>query len=96
MRIISRKSLRDFWESHPRAKDELLACFAQARHAGWKTPADVKSRYRNATILKDGRVVFNICGNQFRLVTWINAFFTIYIRFVGTHEQYDEIDAQTI
>ncbi len=54
-------------------------------------------QYGNASILKDGKVVFNICGNEFRLVVWINyEFFTIYIRFIGTHREYDQIDAQTI
>jgi mRNA interferase HigB len=57
----------------------------------------VKAKYGNASILKDGRVVFNICGNNYRLVAWINySFQTIYIRFVGTHREYDRIDAQTI
>jgi mRNA interferase HigB len=65
--------------------------------AQWETPADVKAKYGNASILKEGRVVFNICGNDFRLVVWINyEFFTIYIRFIGTHAEYDKIDAQTI
>jgi mRNA interferase HigB len=60
-------------------------------------PADVKASYGTASILKKGRVVFNICGNKYRLVVWINyEFYTIYIRFVGTHKEYDEIDAQTI
>ena len=97
MRIISKKTLKDFWEQEPGARGELEAWHAEAKNAEWATPAEVKAYYGNASILKDGRVVFNISGNKYRLVTWINyGFFTIYVRFVGTHEEYDEIDAQTI
>ena len=97
MRIISKKTLKDYWEQEPATKAALQAWHAEARSAEWSSPADVKARYGTASILKDGRVVFNICGNQYRLVVWINYdFFTIYIRFVGTHKEYDEIDAQTI
>jgi mRNA interferase HigB len=81
----------------PAAKGPLEAWHAEARSATWVTPAEVKAQYGTASVLKDGRVVFNIGGNKYRLVVWINyAFFTIYIRFVGTHSEYDEIDAQTI
>jgi mRNA interferase HigB len=97
MRIISKKTLKDYWEQEPAAKAALEAWHAEARDAEWSSPADVKARYGTASILKDGRVVFNICGNKNRLVVWINYdFFTIYVRFVGTHKEYDEIDAQTI
>ena len=75
----------------------MQAWHAEAKAAQWASPADVKARYATASILQDGRVVFNIGGNRYRLVVWINyAFFTIYVRFVGTHEEYDEIDAQTV
>ncbi len=97
MRIISKKALRDFWEREPSARGELEAWHAEAKHADWATPAAVKAHYGSASILKDGRAVFNICGNKYRLVVWINYdFFTVYVRFVGTHAEYDEIDAQTI
>jgi len=97
MRVISKKTLKDFWEQEPAAQGELEAWHAEARNAEWATPAEVKAHYGNASILKDGRVVFNICGNKYRLVVWINYdFFTIYVRFVGTHAEYDDIDAQTI
>lgn len=97
MRIISKKALTEYSESVPAAKSELEAWYAEAKVAEWATPADVKAKYGNASILKDGRVVFNICGNSYRLVVWINyEFRTIYIRFVGTHREYDKIDAQTI
>ena len=97
MRIISRKALKDYWENRPEAKDALCAWFAEAKAADWKTTADVKAKYGSASILKAGRAVFNICGNKHRLVVRINYDFgTIYIRFVGTHKEYDEIDANTI
>lgn len=97
MRIIAKKSLITFWTEVPAAEAELKSWHAEAKAAEWGTPADVKAKYGNASILKDGRVVFNICGNSYRLVVWINyEFHTIYIRFVGTHKEYDEIDAQTI
>lgn len=97
MRIIARKPLIDFWIREPDAQAELEAWHAETKAAQWAKPADVKAKYGNASILKDGRAVFNICGNRFRLVMWINYHFhTIYIRFVGTHAEYDDIDAQTI
>ncbi|MBM4163501.1 MAG: type II toxin-antitoxin system HigB family toxin [Lentisphaerae bacterium] len=97
MRVIARKTLSDYWTTQPTTEQELKAWFKEAEHATWQTPADVKAKYGNASILKKGRVVFNICGNKYRLVVWINYSFQIlYIRFVGTHEEYDNIDAQVI
>lgn len=97
MRVIARKTLKDYWERVPEPEHELKAWFAEAEAADWKSPADVKAKYGNASILKDGRVVFNICGNQYRLVAWVNySFHTIYIRFIGTHKEYDRINAQTV
>jgi mRNA interferase HigB len=100
MRVIARKSLREFWESDPvyaDAEKPLKAWFHEAERAHWLTPADVKAQHRNASILKENRVVFNIHGNKYRLVVRINyATQIVYVRFVGTHEQYDQIDAETI
>jgi mRNA interferase HigB len=97
MRIISKKTLKDYWWKEPACKAALEAWHAEARNAEWSSPAEVKANFGTASILKDGRVVFNICGNKYRLVVWINyEFFTIYVRFVGTHKEYDEVDAQTI
>ena len=97
MRVIAKKSLLQFCVREPKSKDSLLAWYAEVAHAQWTTPAEVKTKYGNASILNEGRVVFNLCGNDYRLVVWINfEFFTVYIRFLGTHAEYDEIDAQTI
>lgn len=97
MHIISKKTLKDYWEKEPVVKTALEAWHAEAKNAEWSSPADVKAHYGTASVLKDGRVVFNICGNKYRLVVWINYhYFTVYVRFVGTHKEYDAIDAQTI
>ena len=97
MRIISRKTLKEHWELRPDSEQALKAWHAEAKDASWSNPAEVKAKYGTASILKNGRVAFNICGNKYRLVVWINyACYTIYIRFVGTHEEYDKIDAETI
>jgi mRNA interferase HigB len=97
MRIISIKTMKDYWQKEPEAEGELKAWYSEAKNAVWKTPADVKAKYRNASILKGGRVVFNICGNKYRLVVWINYQLAIvYIRFIGTHKEYDKIDAGSV
>src|SRR4051794_35711417 len=84
MRIISKKTLKDYWEREPATRAALEAWHAEAKNAEWSSPADVKASYGTASILKDGRVVFNICGNKYRLMVWINYdFYTVYIRFVG-------------
>ncbi|MDZ7260672.1 MAG: type II toxin-antitoxin system HigB family toxin [candidate division KSB1 bacterium] len=97
MRIISRKTLREFWEQHPDAQQALQAWYHDAKRATWKTPADVKNVYRNASFVGNNRVVFNIKGNQYRLVVAIQyQYGIIYIRFVGTHAEYDKIDVARI
>ncbi len=97
MRIIARKTLKNFWAHYLDAEQPLKAWFKRVAEADWKAPQDVKVLYRNATILQDGRVVFNIAGNKYRLIAWINySYRTLYVRFIGTHKQYDTTDAQTI
>jgi mRNA interferase HigB len=100
MRIIAKRTLRQFWETHPRgaaAKVPLQVWHSTVGGADWATPADVKATYRDASILKESRVVFNISGNRYRLVARINyPYRVVYVRFVGTHEEYDAIDAETI
>ena len=97
MRVISKKPLRKYWEQNPETEMPLKAWHTEAKKADWATPADVKEKYRSASILKEGRVVFNICGNKHRLIVKINyAYKVVYIRFIGTHETYDKTDAQEI
>jgi mRNA interferase HigB len=97
MRVISRRTLKAHWLRRPDSEQPLKAWFQEARHASWKSPSDVKGKYGNVSILRDGRCVFNIGGNKYRLVVWINYDYQIvYIRFIGTHREYDQIDSQTI
>ena len=96
-RIFAKSTLRIFWENHPDSEQYLKTWFDTAMHSGWKSPNEVKQTYANASILKDGRVVFNIKGNTYRLVVKLNFEKQwIFIRFIGTHEEYDKIDANTI
>ena len=100
MRVIALSTLKAFWErsaAHQDAKEPTLVWYRYALKADWASPADVKAQFGSASVLKDGRVVFNIAGNKYRLVVWINyAYRVVYVRFIGTHAQYDRIDAQTI
>lgn len=100
MRIIALSTLKAFWEMNPKfidAKDPALAWYHQVRHVDWVTPADVKASFGTASILKGGPVVFNLAGNKYRLVVWINyPFRVVYIRFIGTHVQYDQTDVENI
>jgi len=97
MRIITVKKLAGFWSQHSDAKAALGAWYAEARHAQWKVPQDILDHYGGADILPDNRVIFNIKGNQYRLVVKIHYNTgVVYIRFIGTHAEYDKIDAETI
>jgi mRNA interferase HigB len=100
MRVIALRTLRRFWETHPHgaeAQAALRAWHTEAERADWAAPSDVKAQYRNASVLKNGRVVFNIAGNKFRLVVRINyPYRVVYVRFVGTHAEYDAIEVETI
>jgi mRNA interferase HigB len=99
MRIISRKALRVFWERPEYADSEqpLRAWFREVSRADWKSPAEIKAAYRNASIVGNDRVVFNIAGNKYRLVVRLNyAYGVVYLRFVGTHRQYDRINVKEI
>jgi mRNA interferase HigB len=97
MRIIALSTLRTFWESHPDAETPLRSWYALASRAVWKTPADIKAAYGNASFTANNRVVFNIKGNDYRLVVAVRYDVGLmYLRFVGTHRQYDRIDVATI
>lgn len=97
MRVIARRTFREFWERHTDAEAPLEEWYQETKKADWKTPEDVKSTYRSASIIAGNRVVFNIKGNQYRLIVAINYHYSVvYIRFVGSHQDYDKLDAATV
>jgi mRNA interferase HigB len=100
MRVIALSALKAFLNrssAYADAREPLIAWYLQVRQADWTRPADVKRDLRSASILKDGRAVFNVAGNKYRVVVWINyPYRVVYIRFIGTHRQYDSIDAQHV
>jgi mRNA interferase HigB len=97
MRILSRSTLRDFWKFHPDAEEALKTWYYEASRADWKSPVDVKTVHRNASIISNNRVVFNIKGNRYRLIVAVRyEIGIIFIRFIGTHAEYDKADAETI
>ena len=97
MRIISRRRLVEFWELHPDAEQPLRAWYAEAKKASWNSPAEIKATYRSVSILADNRAIFNIKGNTYRLVVIVEySQGKMFIRFVGTHAEYDRIDATMI
>lgn len=99
MRIIAFRTIKEFFEKPEYSDSEasLRAWYHDAKVAGWKNSNDLKQQYKNASIVGDGRVVFNIKGNDYRLVVAIDyEFQVIFVRFIGTHNPYDKIDAKTI
>jgi mRNA interferase HigB len=98
MRIIARKTLKDFWEAgHADAEQPLKAWFAEAEQANWTSMADIKARYAHASVIDGERVVFNIGGNKYRLVAklWFPGR-AVWIKFVGTHAEYDALDVRAL
>jgi len=97
VRVFNRSTVRTFADAHADARQPLFAWFAEVEAATWAGPEDVKARYPSASIVNAERVVFNIKGNKYRVIVAIKYdFFAVYIRFIGTHREYDEIDATTI
>ena len=99
MRIIAFRTLREFWEKTEYADSEnsLRSWYHEAKNADWNNTNELKQQYKNASIVGEGKVVFNIKGNTYRLVVWIDyEYKVIFIRFIGTHKQYDKIDVKTI
>lgn len=100
MRVIALATLKKFIESsraYSDAREPVLAWYRQVLKADWDSPSRLKRDIRSASILRDGRAVFNIAGNKYRIVVWINyPYRVVYVRFIGTHAQYDKVDAQTI
>lgn len=96
-RIIAKRTLREFWVKHPETEQYLKTWYETAKNACWNSPHDIKRSYATASILKDNRVVFNIKGNSYRLVVKFNFEYQwAFIRFIGTHSEYDVIDANKI
>ncbi|MCT4560678.1 MAG: type II toxin-antitoxin system HigB family toxin [Crocinitomicaceae bacterium] len=97
--IIALRTLKEHWEKPGRedSEQQLKAWYHEAKQANWSNPNDIKSQYRSASIVGNNRVVFNICGNKYRLIVQINYQNQwVFIRFVGTHKEYDQIDAANI
>lgn len=96
-RIVAKRTLVLFWEKHSNSEDYLKTWYETTKSAHWKSPQEVKQTYANASILKNNRVVFNIKGNEYRLIAKVNYEKSwIFIRFIGTHTEYDKINANTI
>lgn len=96
-RIFAKSTLRKFWEKHAETEQYLKTWYDTAMSSTWVNPNDIKKTYANASILKSGRVVFNIKGNDYRLVAKINFEKQwLFVRFIGTHSEYDKIDANNI
>ena len=97
MRVYSRKILREFWEKHADSEQQLKAWFHEALKGTWKNHNSLKKEYPSASILENDRIVFNIKGNRYRLIVKINyKYQSQWIRFIGTHAEYDKIDATKI
>jgi len=97
VRVISKKTLKVFWEKHRDCEQQLKTWYDEANEANWNTPKDIKINYPSASFLEGNRVVFNIKGNTYRLIVKINyKYKMVWVRFVGTHAKYDKIDATKI
>ena len=96
-RIFSKRTLREYWEKYPDSEQYLKTWYDTAMNSDWRTPNDVQKTYANVSILKNSRIVFNIKGNSYRLVTKFNFEKQwIFIRFIGTHKEYNKVDVTTI
>jgi mRNA interferase HigB len=96
-RIFAKSTLRDYWEQNPDTEQYLKTWYDTVKSSDWKTPNEVKKTYPNASILKNGRIVFNIKGNSYRLIAKFNFEKQwVFIKFIGTHDEYGKINANTI
>lgn len=97
MRVIAKKILSEFWTKHSDSEQQLKTWYKEASNAIWQSPAQIKQKYAFASFLKRGRVVFNVCGNKYRLIVDINYERQwVFVRFIGTHSDYDQVDADKI
>lgn len=95
--MIAKRQLREFWEKHPDSEGSLKSWYKENSVARWNSPNDLKSVFPKASILKSGRVVFNINGNKYRLIIRINYLRQwVFIRFIGTHKDYDQVDVENV
>jgi mRNA interferase HigB len=97
VRVIAKRTLRDFWKKHADSEQQLTSWYQETEKAEWNSIHELKTEYPNASILKDNRIVFNVKGNNYRLIVKFNFEFQIcWIRFIGTHAEYDKINANEI
>ena len=97
MKVVAVRALRSFWERHPDSEQPLKAWYDEAKHASWNTPQDIRNHYASTSFVGHNRVVFNIKGNDYRLIVAVAyRFQAVYIKFIGTHAEYDRIDATTV
>jgi mRNA interferase HigB len=97
LRVIDKKILREFWERHNDCEQQLKAWFKEASKSEWTNSNEIKDEYPSASIIGNGRIVFNIKGNSYRLIVKINFDYqVVWIRFIGTHSEYDKVNAKTI
>lgn len=97
MRVIAKRTLREFWEKHRDCEQQLKSWFREAEQAEWNNPNEILAEYPNARIIENNRAIFNIKGNRYRLIIKINfKFGMVWVRFIGTHAEYDKTDPKTI
>lgn len=97
MRVISKRKLVEFWEKHPDSEYALEAWYHEVKHAAWKNSGELKKQYGTASIISAERVVFNICGNKYRLIVAVSySLGIVLIKFLGTHKEYNKINPETI
>ena len=97
MRVIAKKTLREFWEKHNDCEQQLKSWYQEASKAEWTSPNDIKYEYPSASIIGNDMIVFNIKGNTYRLIVKMNFdYHMVWIRFIGTHAEYDKVNAKTI
>lgn len=97
MRIVAVSHLRAFWEKDHDAEQQLKSWVDEVKKAAWSRPSDIKAQYGNASILKNRRIVFNIKGNDYRLIVAVAyRYQAVYVKFIGTHTEYDAVDADTV
>jgi len=94
---VKRKTLVDFYSLHIETKNQLEAWYYEDKNSNWNNPVEIKEKYRTASIIGGNKVVFNIKGNKYRLVTKVNyRMKTVFIKFIGTHKEYDEINVEDL